>query len=352
MRWFLLPAWMITFLFTVAARAAPPSGPYVGSPLPDSASPTAPESAAAVVQQARDLFKSGTELAKTTEWSAALHAFEESTKLRRHAITTYNIAVCERAIGHYTRARAVLKQALAESAANKGELPDSLTSEATAYLTEIDALLVRVDATIKPADAALAIDGRPLAVEGATTPPTLVAGVSAAGRGEPLPTSHVTMVLDPGTHLLALSRKGFGDIVVNKTFRPGEHATLTLSADALPATLHVTSNLAVAAVSLNGVDVGATPVDVVRPGGVYSLLVRKEGYAPYNTDFRAEPGADLKLNAILDPEKTPITKKWWFWTGVTTIVAGAVVTTYLVTRPAPERPAVDSGGLGWALKTP
>jgi hypothetical protein len=342
MRWFLSVV-LITILSTARADAAPPNVP-IGTAPPVAESPS--------VQQARELFKNGTDLAKRTEWSEALRAFEESAKLRRHAITTYNIAVCERAIGRYTRARAMLKQALADSAANKGELPDSLTAEANAYLSEIEGLLVQLDATIDPADAALAIDGRPVTVEGTTTPPTVVAGIAAAGRGEPLATPHVTIVLDPGTHLFALSRKGFSDVVVNKTFRPAERVTLTLGAEQLPATLHVTSNYTGAAVSLNGVDVGATPVDVVRPGGLYSLLVRKDGYVAYNTDVHAEPGADLRLNAVLDPEKTPITKRWWFWSGVAAVVIGAVVVTYFVTRPAPERPPVDGGGLGWALKTP
>lgn len=301
------------------------------------------------VQHARELFTNAIELAKQSQWSEALRAFEDSAKLRPHAITTYDIGVCERAIGLYTQARATLQRALAESAAKSGELPDSLAAEAKAYLLEIDGLLVQLDTTIQPSDAALAIDGRPLQEDGAATPNTLVAGIAAPGRGEPLHAPRVTILLDPGTHVFTLSRRGFADVVVRRTFGPGTRASLMLVAERLPAMLHVSSNQAGAAVSLDGVDVGATPIDLTRPGGHHSLFVRKAGYTPYRIDVNAEPGADLRLNANLDAEKTPIYRRWWFWTGALAVVGGAIVATYFITRPAPERPAVDGGGLGWTL---
>lgn len=251
------------------------------------------------LQRARDLFKTGTELAKKTQWAEALQAFEQSAALRRHAITTYNIGVCQRALGQYTQARAILGRSLAESAANSAELPPSLAAEANGYLTEIDALLVRLDVTVHPADAKIVVDGRPLAVEGSSTPPTLVAGLAPPGRGTALPAEHVTILIGPGTHLFTMSHAGFGDVVLSKTYRPGEKAVLLLAAEQLPATLHVSSNLEGAAVSLDGLDVGLAPIEVTRPGGSYSLLVRREGYIPYKTQVKAEPGASLNLSAEL-----------------------------------------------------
>ncbi|CAN5203275.1 hypothetical protein BH09MYX1_BH09MYX1_37900 [soil metagenome] len=321
---------------TVAA-AAPPA---------DSAADSAD------LQRARELFKEGTELAKKTQWAEALQAFESSATLRHHAITTYNIGVCQRALGQYTQAREALQKSLDESAAHAGELPQSLAAEAKGYLAEIDGLLVHLDVTVTPADAKVVVDGRPLRVQGATEPPTLVAGVAAPGGGTTLPASHVTVVLGPGTHLFTLARTGFADVVLNKSYRPGEKAVLALSADALPATIRVSSNLDGSTVSLNGLDVGMAPVELTRPGGTYSLLVRREGYVEYKTTVKADPGAALKLSAELTPEGTPITKRWWFWTGAGVIVVAAVLVTFFATRPSAERPPIDGGGLNWALQVP
>jgi hypothetical protein len=65
-----------------------------------------------------------------------------------------------------------------------------------------------------------------------------------------------------------------------------------------------------------------------------------------------EPGGRVELSAPLAPEKTPITKTWWFWTLAGGVVALATVTTYFVTRPEPERPDANGGGLGWVLRAP
>ncbi len=47
----------------------------------------------AEIEQAREAFVRGSELAKDAQWGAALTSFERSAKLRPHAWTTYNIAV-------------------------------------------------------------------------------------------------------------------------------------------------------------------------------------------------------------------------------------------------------------------
>ena len=96
----------------------------------------------------------------------------------------------------------------------------------------------------------------------------------------------------------------------------------------------------------------AAPVTIRRPAGRYHVAVRKTGYVPFETDAVLEPGGRVELSAPLAPEKTPITKTWWFWTIAGSGVTLATVTTYFVTRPDPERPAANGGGLGWVLRAP
>src|SRR5688500_10449777 len=93
--------------------------------------------------EARQLFAEGTERVKTAEWSKALASFERSAALKPHAITTYNIGACHRAIGSYTRARAKLAEAL-ERHATTSELPDNLLITARGFVDEIDRLVAHV----------------------------------------------------------------------------------------------------------------------------------------------------------------------------------------------------------------
>jgi hypothetical protein len=304
------------------------------------------------VAEARQKFKDGAELVQKAQWAEALAAFEQSVKLRPHAITTYNIGVCERALGRYTRARATLGRALAENgqaaAGGAQQLPDSLAAEAHGYVDEIERVLAHVRVHVDPPDAAIAIDGRPLEVAG-TAPPVLLAGTLPAGVGSAPPQAAFELVIDPGTHVITLSRKGFADVVVNRTLPPGDHSALELSLDRLPATLHVASNTDGAVVTVNGLDVGVAPVAVQRPGGSYHVAVKKAGHVTYETQVTVRPGEDASLRAQLVVQKTPVYKRWWFWSAAGAVVVGAILGGYFGAQAA-QTPKVDGGGLGWAIQ--
>ena len=51
------------------------------------------------IVEARAAFMEGNALAKNARWGDALARFEASAKLRPHPGTTYNIGVCQRALG-------------------------------------------------------------------------------------------------------------------------------------------------------------------------------------------------------------------------------------------------------------
>lgn len=301
------------------------------------------------VQKARAEFVAATDHVKNARWGEALAAFERSGALRPHALTTYNIAACERALGRYTRARQTLAKALAaDEASGKRELPRSFAEDARRWEKEIERVLVRASVTLAPADATLLVDGAPLVREQSE----LVAGLSAGDLGVSEPGTKFTLVLDPGDHILALSRAGFANIVLPRNFAAGSKPELTLDMQSLPATIRITANVAGAVVSVDDLDTGVAPVQIARPAGEYHVAVRKKGYQPYLTTVRVNSGDRPSLQANLEQETTPVTKKFWFWTLATTIVAGATVGTYFLTRPDPQRPAPDGGGIGWVVSIP
>lgn len=309
------------------------------------AEPTDPQ-----IEQARQLFEQGVEAVKQHEWGRALEAFERSAKLRPHAVTSYNIGACNRAIGRYTAARLAFTQALAWNDGGKSKLFEHQVDDSHRYLSEIDELLVHVRLTVKPADARVAVDGAPLAREGSIEgKPMVVAGVRPAGRGTRLPSSTVVMLVDPGAHVVLLSRKGFGDVVVNRTFGAGAHPKLALELDRLPARLRITANHPQARVEIDGHMVGLAPLDIMRPAGKYEVVVDADDTEPYKAQIDLDPGEEVALKANLVEESPSVFERWWFWTAAGVVVAGAVVGTYFAVRPEPERPPLNGGGLGWTV---
>ncbi len=299
---------------------------------------------------AREEFVRGAQLVKEADWAGALAAFEASARLKSHPVTTYNIGACLRAMGQYTRARKSFAAALDESGKAPGlDLSPGLAEETRRYVADLDRLLATLDLVITPEDALVSIDGRPLEPRGAAT---FVAGTLPLGPAKAAPKGRFKVIVDPGSHVITLSRSGFADAVDKETLLPGTTLEKKLQLDRLPAQIRVTSNFVGAQVLVNEADVGLTPVEINRPAGKYHVVVKKPGYLVFDTSTNADPGQNLNVSATLREDKPALTQRWWFWTGVGVVVAGAAITTYALTRPDPERPAVNGGGLGWAVRSP
>ena len=186
----------------------------------------------ATIAEAREAFRVGSALAKQAEWVDALASFERSAKLKPHAVTTYNIAFCERALGHFTRARRAFQRALA---APEKELPPELSTEELGYLAEIDQRVARVTVDLARPGAALAVDGRPLEITGGSPAhPELTAGTREPGPPEPVRAASFDMLVDPGTHVVVLTTPGAPAAVLTRAFTPDEKEHITLGGAAQP----------------------------------------------------------------------------------------------------------------------
>jgi hypothetical protein len=288
------------------------------------------------------------------QWAEALAAFEQAAKLKPHAVTTYNIAACERAMGRYTRARRMFLRALQQHQGSQGrELPGSLVEEAQGRVGEIDRLLVRAQVAVKPAGTTFTVDGRPIQVLPASRgEPTYVSNTAVPGPGAPAPGRSFVLLLDPGLHIFLFSRPGYSDALVKRTFAAGSRPVLDISLDRLPATLRVSADQEGAIVLVNQADLGPVPLDLVRPPGTYRVQVRKPGFLSYETLVVARPGQEMSLRARLSPRPPSVFRRWWFWGAAGVAVAGAALATYLATRPEPTRPEVSGGTLGWKVHLP
>jgi hypothetical protein len=228
--------------------------------------PSASPAEDATTAEARALFNEGTEKARGGDWAVALTAFERSDALHRHAVTTYNIGFCERALGRYTRARKLLANALAENAAHGGlQLPEDLGRAARAYLAELESQIGHAVVTVSPEGASVLVDGRPL--ERAVTDgprPVLWAGTRDPGAAEPVPASTFQLDLDPGTHVFVVSKASYRENASTWTIQPGNEASVGVTL--APATTEPTPATAVQVPPSNGKSPGRMDDrDAARP---------------------------------------------------------------------------------------
>ena len=327
----------VVVLGTSSAAADVPAAP---SASVDAASP--PDAA---TERGRNAFRKGVEHSKAEQWGDALVAFEEAAAARDSSLVQFNIAYCQRALGHYVAAREATKRVLV----NPTGLAPSQVEDTRAYLAEFEKILVATRITLDPPTATLTVDGRPLlpAKDGSDI---FLASLAPAGEGSSPGKKELTVVLDPGVHLFRAARPGHQDAVVQKSYRAGEKATLDLRLDVLPATISLKSEPAAAIVRIDKREVGVAPIEFQRPAGRYVLEVVQDRFVTYTTTLDLRPGQRTDLPVKLALYEAPIYKKWWFWTGAAAVVAGGAVLTYALTRPAPVPPPFDGGSTGWVVQ--
>lgn len=305
-------------------------------------------------EEARAAFVVGSERVKESRWAEALEAYERSLAKRAHPVTTFNVGVCERALGHATRAERAFAAALDDERKTPHVLPEPVRRDAETFLAETRATIAEVELTISPGDALVLVDGRPL-VPAEGRPDVRVAGLAPQGKAVALGAGTEAKILlraDPGLHVILLSKHGFSDIVHRASWAPRTKAKLALSLDRLPGRIAVTSAPASGVVTLDGLDVGEAPVAVERGPGLHHVRVRRQGFLPYDVDLQLRAGEESNIDAKLQRESPSLLGRWWFWGGVAGVVAGAALVTYFVARPAPEAPPPNGGGLGWVLAVP
>ncbi len=343
---------VFTLTAVTSAHHAAAQGRDDSAEEPEKADPPPQDETA---EQAKAHFQRGTKLTKKQRWADALAAFEAAARLRAHPVTSYNIGYCQRALGSYTLARRTFRAALHENKTADQKLSAPIEERIRGYLNEIERTLARYDVTLVPPNASLTVDGRPLIREiesvGAVRRTVFVAGVLPSGKGSK-PGGRFILVVEPGAHVIQIRRSGFRNAIVKLNTAPGTNKKLSLKVDQLPAELKVHSLPPRAAIGLNGVDVGLTPMIFSRPAGRYHIDVRLDGYDPYSTMVKLRPGQHADVEAKLVEETVPLTSKWWFWTTAAAVVAGGVILTYALTRPDPEPVPYSGGGLGWVVQIP
>lgn len=320
----------------------------VGAAVVAIAVPGRAEDALAV---ARHDFDVGTAASREERWSDAVVAFEHAYAAKPHPLTAFNIGVCLRATGNLLEAEQRFHVALQ----SESQLPTNLVQDARDYLREIPVRLATLDLEVTPADAVVSIDGRSLgsratdAERGAGSrallePKAAPTSAGLAADATAIPYGKADIRLNPGVRLVLVRKPGFEPTVLSLSIGPGATVERHVNLTQQNARLHLTSFPERAVVRIDGVDVGAAPLDIERPSGAHKVVLQQDDFEPYETTLVLSPGTRSDLHAKLTRRRVSLASRWWFWTAIGVVVATATVTTYVLTRPPTP---LDGGGLNW-----
>ncbi len=166
------------------------------------------------------------------------------------------------------------------------------------------------------------------------------------------PAAQISMRLDPGPHTVHARREGYQPLFVDREMSPGDREHVEVRLAERPARLTVAANVDDAEVLLDGAAIGVVPFDSEIAPGRHEIVVQSEDFVPHRTVLDVASGDTARVEADLEEEPTPIYARWWFWTGIAAVVAGAVIATWALTRPEPEPPPYDGGNLDWVVGQP
>ena len=282
---------------------------HVGVARADEPSAAAPDAVA-------DAKRRGDEALVNGRPAEALAAYNEAYKARPDAALVYNIGRAQQALGDYPAALAQLEQFEATA-------PPDIRARVPGLQTLLADLRKRVSMLVIAADvdgATVRIDERVVGTTPLRMPLRLNAGV-------------VTLIVD---------KDGFFPYQRALTLVGGAIATsdVKLASKQTKAIVTIRSPIAGAQVALDGKPEGTVPTEIVVTPGSHQVELTLDGYRPTQSALAVAAGERRTFDLTLEPS-APITKKWWFWTGLGLVAAGATITIIALTT---ERSA-DSGSV-------
>jgi tetratricopeptide (TPR) repeat protein len=290
----------IPMMLTIAALAATASSTPTAAARPADA-PSA------------SLKASGDALMRDKRYGEALAAYEAAAKSSPDPVLHYNRGRALQFLGRYPEALASLRRFQAEAPASvRARVPllDEIVAEVRSHVA---ALRVRCN----------------------------VAGARVLlGRQEIGLTPFVApLPVDAGRATLEIVAEGYLPSSMEVDLKGDEAANdveVTLVSRSHLGVLVIKSGVAGARAEVDGRSLGAAPAETPLEAGEHAVAATREGYGPVRTHVVIVAGERREL--VLDPlAPTPLYKRWWLWTALGAVAAGAVVTVVAVKteRPPP-----------------
>jgi hypothetical protein len=262
-------------------------------------------------EQGVALYEEGNHLGALAEFQAAYDTAPASTIL-------FNIGLTQKALFRYTEAIETLQRYMVDGV-NDGKLTPERFAQVRQLIDEMKSLLAPVTFVLVPPAAKLTIDGRPTVV----------------------PSDRVVQ-LAAGTHVAEVNAEGHEPQRRQFTVAAGVGVTQEIRLAQIVRTgkVRVTSSEPNTRVTVDGKDRGFTPLELELAAGGHQLDARSEGFEPLRSEVMLAAGQERNLDLEMrrpPPSERPVYKKWWFWTGLGTALAGGTAAVFL-TRPRTEAP--------------
>lgn len=356
----------IAALLLGLATAAPALG------APPAPAPTVRD---ALSVDARSKFDEGSQLYKAARYAEARDAFFASYAMSGDARILYNVAVCEKALGRYASAIALLKKSLTTTERQLSPEYTQRAIEAVATLSRYVAF-VTVESLID--GSAIAVDGAPLrespmaldpgthtfvatkdgydpasasvVVKGGDTPRVVLAPTPSAKPGvakitclgvvrcevrvgdEVLGQAPVSFSRGPGSYLVRATVDGRAWSEQKVDLQNGRTIEIALVGRAPPlAHLRVTTDRTDDTVVVDGARTSRSGADIELAPGEHHVVISRPDGTTKSFDLLLRDNETRDLRVALDEKKGGISA-WWF-VGGGAVLAGAASAIYFATRP-------------------
>lgn len=252
------------------------------------------------------LKKRGDEAMDSLRYADAVAAYAQAYAITKNPSLLYNQARAHQALGDYASALDFLERF-------DGEAPPDLKSRVPGLSQLIDDVRARVTR---------------LTVRSNVPGAQVVLRDRVLGR-TPLPadvrvtSGHATISVTadgykPFTREMDLA--GGGAVAVDAQLVPKESNGI----------LAIRASVDSAHISVDGNPVGQSPVEVPAPAGEHLVRADSEGLDPVSTSVMLANGERREINLTFE-RSPPITARWWFWTGIAVVAAGATATVIALT---------------------
>ena len=248
----------------------------------------------------------------------ALAAYEEAYAIRPDTAVVYNIGRAHQALGDFPAALESLEKFESTAPPDvRARVPGLPT-----LLADVRKHVSMIAVSSDVAGATVRLDARVLGTTPLPAPVRVNAGAPAT---------------------LLVEKEGFFPFQRVVTLRGGAVMTFDakLTSKLSAAIVTVRSPTAGALVSVDGKPEGTVPSEIVMTPGSHQLELTLRGYRPTRSSLAVAAGERTTVDLTLAAESSLATK-WWFWTGVVLVAAGATVTVIALTT---ERDP-DTGNVG------
>ena len=157
--------------------------------------------------------------------------------------------------------------------------------------------------------------------------------------------------MKPGPATLVVEKEGYFDYQRILALQGGSLSTfdVKLASKQTTAIVTVRSTVVGALVAVDGKPEGTVPTEMVIAAGTHQVELTHSGYQPLRSSLVVVAGERKTLDLALEAD-APITKKWWFWTGIGVLAIGATVTVIaLTTERNPDKGSVAPGRINAGL---